>query len=185
MENEVNEVEKPSFMNEKKDDSQDSFEAVQPQPLILKQDSKNTKGIKSMPYDFGAETYEVYSNTKNPFMVGILAAETDRIQLDPIKTQSLFEQYEKKSPYTLEFPHSISAHRKRKLSSSLKFSAREADSKTKVSDSKLKSVSSEYLPREKLKEDKRKLQAYMQGFFTQVLKRLDEEPGTFCASRSS
>ena len=177
MENEVNEVEKPSFMNEKKDDSQDSFEAVQSQPLILKQDSKNTKGIKSMPYDFGAETYEVYSNPKNPFMVGILAAETDRIQLDPIKTQSLFEQYEKKSPYTLEFPHSISAHRKRKLSSSLKFSAREADAKTKVSDSKLKSVSSEYLPREKLKEDKRKLQAYMQGFFTQVLKRLGEEPG--------
>ena len=26
MENEVNEVEKPSFINEKKDDSQDSFE---------------------------------------------------------------------------------------------------------------------------------------------------------------
>ena len=43
------------------------------QPLILKQNPKNIKGTKSLPYDFGAETYDAYSNPKNPFMVGILA----------------------------------------------------------------------------------------------------------------
>ena len=59
MDNEVNQVEKSSFVSEEKDDSLDSFEVVQTQPLILKQDSKNTKGIKSLPYDFGAETYDV------------------------------------------------------------------------------------------------------------------------------
>jgi len=182
MDNEVNQVEKSSFINEENEDSQDSFdEVVQTQPLILKQDSKNTKGIKSMPYDFGAETYDVYSNPKNPFMVGILTAGTERIQLDPIKTQSLFHQYEKKSPYTLEFSQNISSHRKRKLGSFQKLSSGESDVEKKISDSKLKTVSSEYLPRQKLKEDKRKLQAYMQGFFTQVLKRLSEEPGGLAA----
>ena len=38
-------------------------------------------------------------------------------------------------------------------------------------------ASSEYLPREKLKENKRKLDVYIQGFFYHVLKRLSEDSG--------
>ena len=63
------------------------------QPLILKQVNKNIKGTKSLPYEFGTETYEVYSNQKNPFMVGILSADTDRIKLDPVNTQNFFIEY--------------------------------------------------------------------------------------------
>ena len=47
------------------------------QPLIIKQAPNNPKGIKSLPYNFGSETYSVYSNLNNPFMVGILAKDTD------------------------------------------------------------------------------------------------------------
>ena len=62
------------------------------QPLIIKQTPNNLKVTKSLPYNFGSETYSVYSNLNNPFMVGILATDKDTIQLDPIKTQSLFQQ---------------------------------------------------------------------------------------------
>ena len=41
----------------------------------------------------------------------------------------------------------------------------------------MKIVSSEYLPRKKLKENKRKLDVYIHGFFCHVLKRLSEDPG--------
>ena len=60
------------------------------QPLIIKQVPNNPKGTKSLPYNFGSDTYSVYSTLNNPFMVGILATDTDTIQLDPIKTQSFF-----------------------------------------------------------------------------------------------
>ena len=84
------------------------------QPLIIKQAPSNPKGTQSLPYNFGSETYSVYSNLNNPFMVGILAADTDTIQLDPIKIQSLFQQMEKKSTYSIEYPLNISAHKKKK-----------------------------------------------------------------------
>ena len=163
----------------KKENTTGTVKSVPLQPLILKQNPKNIKGTKSLPYDFGAETYDVYSNPKNPFMVGILAAETDKIQLDPIKAQSLFQQLEKKSPYSLEYPLNISAHRKRKLSgANPAFSKDEDGESEKVgSERKLKIVSSEYLPRKKLKENKRKLDVYIHGFFCHVLKRLSEDPG--------
>ena len=34
------------------------------QPLIIKQAPNNPKGTKSLPYNFGSETYSVYSNLK-------------------------------------------------------------------------------------------------------------------------
>ncbi|MEY8216870.1 MAG: hypothetical protein RPT13_00860, partial [SAR324 cluster bacterium] len=100
-------------------------------------------------------------------------------QLDPIKAQSLFQQLEKKSPYSLEYPLNISAHRKRKLSCATQTFSADADSETETagSERKLEIASSEYLPREKLKENKRKLDVYIQGFFCHVLKRLSEDPG--------
>ena len=94
----------------------ESDDSIKLQPLLLKQVKKNTRGTKSLPYEFGKETYEVYSNQKNPFMVGILAADTDKIKLDPINTQNLFQQFEKSSTYCIEYPLNISAHRKRKIS---------------------------------------------------------------------
>ena len=72
-------------------DTDESSDTLVLQPLILKQTSHNTKGTKAQPYVFGSETYDVYSIPKNPFMEGIIASETDRIQLDPVYTQYLFQ----------------------------------------------------------------------------------------------
>ena len=157
-------------------DTDESSDTLVLQPLILKQTSHNTKGTKAQPYVFGSETYDVYSNPKNPFMVGIIASETDRIQLDPINTQNLFQQIEKNSTYSLEYPLNISAHRKRKLSHAEEVSAAGGNKTTEIGEEKLKTASKEYLPREKLKEDKRKLEVYIQNFFLYFLKRLGEEP---------
>ena len=141
-------------VKQKKGDPDESTQTVVLQPLILKQTSHNTKGTQARPYEFGAETYDVYSNLKNPFMVGILGTDADRIQLDPINTQKLFQQIEKDSTYTLEYPLNISAHRKRKLSSTHEHSLAGGSKTATVREEKLKIASMEYLPREKLKEDK-------------------------------
>jgi len=179
MDNERSRPEEPISGKNKKENTTETVNSIPLQPLILKQTPKNIKGTKSLPYDFGSETYDVFSNPKNPFMVGILAAETDKIQLDPIKAQSLFQQLEKKSPYSLEYPLNISSHRKRKLLPATRPISEDADSETETagSERKLEIASSEYLPREKLKENKRKLNVYIQGFFCHVLKRLSEDPG--------
>ncbi len=147
------------------------------QPLIIKQAPNNPKGTKSLPYNFGSETYSVYSNLNNPFMVGILATDTDTIQLDPIKTQSLFQQMEKKSTYSIDYPLNISAHKKRKITSAVQSYVEEKEKKLTASEIMLKDASSEYLPKEKLKEDKRRLSAYIESFFDHLLKRLGEHPG--------
>jgi len=177
MKSEVKQMEEEILVKQKNAEPDESVETLVLQPLILKQTSHNTKGTQARPYDFGAETYDVYSNLKNPFMVGILAADTERIQLDPINTQNLFQQIEKNSTYTLEYPLNISAHSKRKLSSSQQVSSAGKNETSTVREGKLKTASMEYLPREKLKEDKRKLQVYIQNFFSHFLKRLGEEPG--------
>ena len=174
---EVKQMEDEFSVKQKKGDPDESTQTVVLQPLILKQTSHNTKGTQARPYEFGAETYDVYSNLKNPFMVGILATDADRIQLDPINTQKLFQQIEKDSTYTLEYPLNISAHRKRKLSSTQELSLAGGSKTATVREEKLKIASMEYLPREKLKEDKRKLEVYIQSFFSHFLKRLGEEPG--------
>ena len=176
MKSEVKQTENELLVKRKNAAPEESAQTVELQPLILNQKTHNTKGTQALPYEFGAETYDVYSNPKNPFMVGILAAETERIQLDPINTQNLFQQIEKNSIYTLEYPLNISAHSKRKLSSSQQVSSAGKNETSTVIEGKLKTASMEYLPREKLKEDKRKLQVYIQNFFSHYLKRLGEEP---------
>jgi len=177
MKSEVKQMEDERLVKQKNAEPDESEQTVVLQPLILKQTSHNTKGTRARPYDLGAETYDVYSNLKNPFMVGILAADTERIQLDPINTQNLFQQIEKNSTYTLEYPLNISAHSKRKLSSTQQVSSAGKNETSTVREGKLKTASMEYLPREKLKEDKRKLQVYIQNFFSYFLKQLAEEPG--------
>ena len=143
---EVKQMEDEFSVKQKKGDPDESTQTVVLQPLILKQTSHNTKGTQARPYEFGAETYDVYSNLKNPFMVGILAADADRIQLDPINTQNLFQQIEKDSTYTLEYPLNISAHRKRKLSSTQELSSTGGNKTATVGEEKLKIASMEYLP---------------------------------------
>ena len=177
MKSEVKQKEDEFLVKQKNAEPDESAQTVALQPLILKQTSHNTKGIQARTYDFGAETYDVYSKLKNPFMVGILAAETERIQLDPINTQNLFQQIEKNSTYSLEYPLNISAHSKRKISSIHQASSVEKNEILTGREEKLKTASMEYLPREKLKEDKRKLQVYIQHLFSHFLKRLREEPG--------
>jgi len=135
------------------------------QPLIIKQAPSNPKGTKSLPYNFGSDTYSVYSNLNNPFMVGILNSDTDTIQLDSIKTQSLFQQMEKKSTYSIDYPLNISAHKKRKITSPIKRSTEKKEKNLTASEMMLKDASTEYLSKEKLKEDKRRLGAYIEIFF--------------------
>ena len=142
------------------------------QPLIIKQAPSNPKGTKSLPYNFGSDTYSVYSNLNNPFMVGILNSDTDTIQLDSIKTQSLFQQMEKKSTYSIDYPLNISAHKKRKITSPIKRSAEEKEKNLTAREMMLKDASTEYLSKEKLKEDKRRLSAHIENFFDHLLKRL-------------
>ena len=150
---------------QKNDFPDESSQTDSMQPLIIKQAPNNPKGTKPLPYNFGSETYSIYSNLNNPFMVGILATDTDTIQLDPIKTQSLFQQMEKISTYSIDYPLNISAHKKRKVTLAVQRSAEEKEKKLTASEIMLKDASSEYLPKEKLKEDKRRLSAYIESFF--------------------
>ena len=112
-------------IKQKNDSPDGSSQTDSMQPLIIKQAPNNPKGSKSLPYNFGSETYSVYSNLNNPCMVGILSSDTDTIQLDPTKTQSLFQQMEKKSTYSIDYPLNISAHKKRKVTSAIQRSAEE------------------------------------------------------------
>ena len=172
-----NEIEKTKSLvsdKQKNVDAVDSNSNIPLQPLILRQVHKNIKGTKSLPYKFGEKTYEVYRNPKNPFMVGILAADTDSIKLDPIKTKNLFQQFEENSTYSIEYPLNISAHRKRKVFSPNKSSIEESKKDVLIRNEKVKSASLEYLPREKLMEDKRKLQTYIQSFCNHFLKRIKD-----------
>ena len=146
------------------------------QPLIIKQAPNTSKGTRSLPYNFGSDTYGVYSNIKNPFMVGILNSDKDTIQLDPIKTQSLFQQMQNESTYSIDYPQNISAHKKRKITSAIQSYADEKEKKLKPTEIMLKNASSEYLPKKKLKEDKRKLTGYIEFFFINLLKRLRKNP---------
>ena len=162
---------------QKNDSPDESYQIDSMQPLIIKQAQSKSKGTKSLPYYFGSDTYSVYTNLNNPFMVGILNSDTDTIQLDPIKTQSLFQQMEKEATYSIEYPLNISAHKKRKVTSPINRSVEEKEKNLIASEVMLKDASSEYLPKEKLVEDKRRLSAYIEGFFDHMLKRLGEHPG--------
>ena len=162
------------FIPEEKDSVSivNSDQVIKFQPLLINQVQKKIKVKKTLPYEFGNETYEVYSNPKNPFMVGILTADTDRIKLDPVNTQNLFQQLESSSTYSIEYPQNISAHRKRKLSSQKETLSGEQSNENFVRKFKVKNISSEYLSKEKLKEDKISLQTYIKSFCNHFLQRI-------------
>jgi len=55
MDNERSRPEEPISVENKKENTTETVNSVPLQPLILKQNPKNIKGTKSLPYDFGAE----------------------------------------------------------------------------------------------------------------------------------
>jgi len=179
MKKEIEKTKKHLSIKQENVNSDESSDSITLQPLLLNQVNKNTKGTRSLPYEFGTETYEVYSNQKNPFMVGILASDTDRIKLDPINTQNLFQQFEKSSTYTIEYPLNISAHRKRKVSFPKKTLSEGKNKEKFIRNMKVNDVTQEYLTKEKLKEDKIKLQTYIQSFCNHFLKRIKDNHDEF------
>ena len=112
-------------------------------------------------------------------MVGILTSDTDRIKLDPINTQNFFQQFEKSSTYSIEYPLNISAHRKRKVSLPQKKIPEEKNQENLIRNIKVNDVPQEYLPKEKLKENKIKLQTYIQSFCNHFLKRIKDNHDEF------
>ena len=47
---------------QKNDFPDESYQTDSMQPLVIKQAPNNPKVTKSLPYNFGSETYSVYSN---------------------------------------------------------------------------------------------------------------------------
>ena len=179
MKKEIEKTKKHLSIKQENVNSDESSDSITLQPLLLKQVNKNTKGTRSLPYEFGTETYEVYSNQKNPFMVGILSADTDRIKLDPVSTQNFFQQFEKDSTYSIEYPLNISAHRKRKVARLKKTLPVEKNQENVFKNINVHDISQEYIPKEKLKEDKIKLQTYIQSFCIHFLKRIKDDHDEF------
>jgi hypothetical protein len=86
-------------------------------PLILEQNSRNIKGTQALPYEFGRETYEVYSNPKNPFLGRILGGEMPPLELDAKQAGALLREIGSEQGYRVNFPGAGSAHQKRKVTS--------------------------------------------------------------------
>ena len=86
-------------------------------PLILEQNPRNIKGAQALPYEFGRETYEVYSNPKNPFLGRILGGEIPPLELDAKQAGALLQEIGSEQGYRVNFPGAGSAHQKRKATS--------------------------------------------------------------------
>ncbi len=84
-------------------------------PLILEQNPRNIKGAQALPYEFGRETYEVYSNPKNPFLGRILGGEIPPLELDTKQAGALLQEIGSEQGYRVNFPGAGSAHQKRKV----------------------------------------------------------------------
>lgn len=131
-------------------------------PLILNQKPKNTKGTKPLPYQFGTETYDVYSNLKNPFLERILDTSAGDTKTDPQRAQTLLQQIGEHEGYQPLYPGTGAPHRKRKLA----FTEHPPG------------TGNGYNPVTALPQDDRKLQNHIGSFFQYVLKKLEAGPGT-------
>ena len=128
-------------------------------PLILDQSPKNTKGTQALPYELGTNTYEVYTNPKNPFLGRILSNEVPPLDRDPQKTKNLFQEIGNKEGYCKNFLGSGNPHLKRKVTSSPKHS----------------SICKGYEGEPSLREDLNRLQTSIEAFFSHTLARLKED----------
>jgi len=138
----------------------ESSKEKQKTPLILEQNPRNIKGTQALPYEFGREIYEVYSNQKNPFLGRILGSEVPPLDLDPKKAGALVQEIGTDQGYRVHFPGSGSAHQKRKV--------------TKGSSVPTKGKG--YEQQAHLPENQVRLQTAIEAFFHHVLNRLKEEP---------
>jgi len=129
-------------------------------PLILEQNPRNIKGAQALPYEFGRETYEVYSNPKNPFLGRILGGEIPPLELDAKQAGALLQEIGSEQGYRVNFPGAGSAHQKRKVTSG------------KASTKNGKG----YRQNRLLPENQVRLQTAIEAFFHHVLTLLREDP---------
>ena len=127
-------------------------------PLLLNQNPQK-RGVSPLPYQYGADTYEIYSNVKNPFLSRILASEAEPLNLEPKKAQALFQRlYDK---YQISFPTNFSPYSRRKVAVD-----------EKIGDPK----KAEFVEPQTLKENEQKLYNFIKIFFDSVLERLKDDP---------
>ena len=138
----------------------ESSKEKQKTPLILEQNPKNIKGTQALPYEFGREIYEVYSNPKNPFLGRILGREVSSLNLDPKKAGALVQDISAEQGYRVHFPGSGSAHQKRKIARGTTVQAHGKG----------------YQKNPVLPENQIRLQTAIEAFFHYALNRLKEDP---------
>ncbi|MBF0351063.1 MAG: hypothetical protein HQM11_08515 [SAR324 cluster bacterium] len=136
-----------------------------PPPLLINQEPRKPQGITPLPYQFGKDTYEVYLNTKNPFIARILVPEPEPLTLAPEKARALFKQFQDSPQYQLVYPTRSSPYQRRKVKPSSVPLSSENKSHPPVFS----------IPR-KLAEDGTRTQEYIQHFFESLLKRLKDDP---------
>ena len=134
-------------------------------PLILEQNPRNIKGAQALPYEFGRETYEVYSNPKNPFLGRILGGEIPPLELDAKQAGALLQEIGSEQGYRVNFPGAGSAHQKRKVT----------PGKASTKNGK------GYQETPLLPENQVRLQTAIEAFFHHVLPLLREDPNQLAA----
>jgi hypothetical protein len=88
-------------------------------PLIVRQRPRTVGSTsKPIPYQPPADTYELFSNPKSPFLQRLIATPTGQTRLSSEKLQSLFEKMQERGgSYHLAYPSAKSAHEKRRIAS--------------------------------------------------------------------
>ena len=86
-------------------------------PLIVRQRPRNLgASSKPVPYQPPADTYDLFSNPKSPFLQRSVTAPTEQTKLSSEKLQSLFEKMQEKGgSYRLAYPSAKGAHEKRRI----------------------------------------------------------------------
>jgi len=128
-------------------------------PLILGQNPKNIRGVRPLEYQFGADTYEVFHNPKNPFLERILSSQRKQLQLPPEKTRALFQQLHKQATYRLSPPSESSPHKKRNVSNAVGSL----------------SLSPTFNSPVRLRENRKRMRRLMKTFFQETLLRLRKD----------
>ncbi len=131
-------------------------------PLILNQEGGKIKGVQPLPYEFGAETYGVYRNRKNPFLGRTIAPPHAESELNAEKASQLFRKLEAEGAYGLGVVSTDSPHRKRKVASTALGQPPRKPGKFPASS--------------QLPGNPQRLSTRVQGFFQHTLRRLRESP---------
>ncbi len=129
-------------------------------PLILKQNRSKAVQKGPVPYRHGSDTYERYSNRKNPFIERVLASEAEPTQMAPQKAQALFQHIRDKKQYQLGFTTERSPYNRRKIAHPGGGASQET----------------RFVSAETLKEDSGKLSPSIETFFKHILGRLQHDP---------